>query len=104
MSRNSILHGASLIIKTMPRLNFFVLLAFAGLAAGLTTYAQQPKTDSAKTISGGDDPAAAFPVNSITVDGNRILPEKGIVAASGLAPGMKANGAAFDAARERLLA
>jgi outer membrane protein assembly factor BamA len=48
--------------------------------------------------------AQAFPVDSITVEGNRILSEKGIVAASGLKVGDKAEGAQFDAARDRLLA
>ncbi len=79
----------------MPRSISLVLLAFAGVAA----HAQQQKT-----ISGGDDPTTAFPIDSIAVDGNRILPSQGIVAASGLSVGMKANGAAFDAAREKLLA
>jgi outer membrane protein insertion porin family len=83
----------------MPRLISFVLLTFGGLAAGSAVPAQQPKT-----VSGGDDPTSTFPIDSITVEGNRILPEKGIVAASGLSPGMKANGPAFDAARDRLLA
>lgn len=79
----------------MPRSISLVLLAFTAL----TVLAQQTKT-----VSGGDDASAAFPIDSITVEGNRILPAAGIVAASGLAVGMKANGAAFDAARERLLA
>jgi len=77
----------------------FILLLFTGLAM----HAQQAPQQK-KTVSGGDDPAFEFPVDSIAVEGNRILPEKGIVTASGLAPGMKANGATFDAARERLLA
>jgi outer membrane protein assembly factor BamA len=46
----------------------------------------------------------AFPIDSITVEGHRILTEKGIVQASGLKVGEKAEGATFDAARDRLLA
>jgi outer membrane protein assembly factor BamA len=90
-------------METMARSISFLLLLFAGLSAGLTVHAQ-PQSPPKKTVSGGDDPAAAFPIDSITVEGNRILPEKGIVAASGLSPGSSATGAAFDGARERLLA
>lgn len=45
-----------------------------------------------------------FPVDSITVEGNRILPSAGIQAASGLKLGAKVNIAAIEAARDRLLA
>jgi outer membrane protein insertion porin family len=45
-----------------------------------------------------------FPVVSITVEGNRILPASGIAAASGLSAGQNGSSAAFDAARDRLLA
>ena len=51
-----------------------------------------------------DAQAPAFPVDSIAVEGNRILSAQGIAAASGLKVGEKAEGAAFDAARDRLLA
>jgi outer membrane protein insertion porin family len=47
---------------------------------------------------------ATFPVDSITVEGNRILPVAGIISASGLRPGDRADGISFDAARDRLLA
>jgi outer membrane protein insertion porin family len=85
-------------MKVMARLISLVLLLFAGL------FAQEPAAQPPKKISGGDDPARAYPIDSITVEGNRILPAAGIVAASGLKSGMEANGAAFDAARTRLLA
>ncbi len=85
-------------MKVMARLISLVLLLFAGL------FAQEPAAHPPKKISGGDDPARAYPIDSITVEGNRILPAAGIVAASGLKSGMEANGAAFDAARTRLLA
>jgi outer membrane protein insertion porin family len=45
-----------------------------------------------------------FPVDSITVEGNRILTAAGIAAASGLKIGAKGDTAVFDAARDRLLA
>jgi outer membrane protein insertion porin family len=83
----------------MARPISFLLLLFAGL----TAFSQTPPAPK-KTVSGGDDPVAAFPIDSITVEGNRILPAKGIVAASGLRAGMSASGGAFDAARDRLLA
>ena len=79
----------------MARRISLILLLFAGLAS----FAQEPKK-----VSGGDDPAHEFPVVSITVEGNRILPAAGIIAASGLKTGVNAGGAAFDAARDRLLA
>ncbi len=83
----------------MARKISFVLLLFAGL----TAFAQQPAQEL-KKVSGGDDPQREFPVVSITVEGNRILPSAGIVAASGLKVGGNASGARFDQARERLLA
>src|SRR5215472_1264591 len=48
--------------------------------------------------------APAFPIDSIAVEGNRILNTKGIAEASGLKIGQKAEGPDFDAARDRLLA
>jgi outer membrane protein insertion porin family len=73
--------------KAMARQISFVLLVLAAVA-GTAAHAQ----------------AQAFPIDSITVEGNRILSEQGIVAASGLKIGEKAEGPSFDAARDRLLA
>ena len=70
----------------MPRI-LLVLLLFAGAAP-----AQTPAV------------SRDFPLDSITVDGNRILSTAAIVAASGLKLGAPANGAIFDAARDRLIA
>ena len=67
----------------MARHISFVFLLFAGFLT-----AQKPD----------------FPIDSITVEGNRILPSAGIVAASGLKLGQKGDAALFDAARDRLLA
>ena len=69
----------------MPRI-LFVLLLFAG-------------TVPAQTAAASRD----FPLDSITVDGNRILSTPAIVAASGLKLGAPGNGAIFDAARDRLI-
>jgi len=49
-------------------------------------------------------PPRTFPLDSITIEGNRILSAAAITAASGLKRGEKADTAAFDAARDRLLA
>jgi len=49
-------------------------------------------------------PPRDFPIDSITVEGNRILTADGIIAASGLKLGEKGDTAIFDAARDRLLA
>lgn len=65
---------------------FFVLLLFAGILAGQTTASRD------------------FPLDSITIEGNRILSVSAITAAAGLKPGQIANGAVFDAARDRLIA
>jgi outer membrane protein assembly factor BamA len=67
----------------MARHISFVFLLFAAFAEGQTR---------------------DFPIDSITVEGNRILTAPGIVAASGLKIGAQADGPAFDAARDRLLA
>jgi len=71
----------------MTRQISLFLLLFAALGAAAA---------DAQTLS--------FPVDSITVEGNRILSAQGIAAASGLKVGEKADGSAFDAARDRLLA
>lgn len=63
-----------------------VLLLFAGVMAG-----QTPVTRD-------------FPLDSITIEGNRILSSSAIAIASGLKIGQTANSAVFDAARDRLIA
>ncbi len=70
-------------MKGMARLMLFVLLLLASLAHSQTR---------------------EFPVDSITVEGNRILTASGVAAASGLKLGAKGDTAIFDAARDRLLA
>lgn len=45
-----------------------------------------------------------FPLDSITIEGNRILSVSAITAATGLKLGQPANTAVFDAARDRLIA
>jgi outer membrane protein insertion porin family len=61
-----------------------VLLLFAGLSAAQT--------------------ARDFPLDSITIEGSRILSNAAITAASGLKIGQTANSNVFDAARDRLIA
>lgn len=72
----------------------FCLLLFAGFA--------QAPAEAQKAVPAASM-ASEFPIDSITVEGNRILPAAGIAAASGLKIGVKVNGAAFEAARDRLL-
>lgn len=72
------------LITEMARISL-VLLLFAAIAA-----AQAP------------NPARNFPIDSITIEGNRI-PAAAIIEASGLKPGEMGNSAIFDAARDRLL-
>jgi outer membrane protein insertion porin family len=63
-----------------------VLLLFAGMVAGQTSVTRD------------------FPLDSITIEGNRILSSSAIAAAAGLKPGQIGNSAVFDAARDRLIA
>lgn len=78
-----------------------VLLAFVGAvgaqsgpgkAAAAATQKPAPLTSTAE-----------FPIDSITVEGTRILKPENVVAASGLKTGERASGMSFDAARDRLL-
>ena len=75
----------------MPRISL-VLLLFAGLVPAVT----RAQTAGPATRD--------FPVDSITIEGNRIHSAAAIAAATGLKKGSVGNGAAFDAARDRLLA
>jgi len=81
------------LVREMARISL-VLLLFAGIV--LTLAAQPP---NAKNASAPRD----FPIDSITVEGNRI-PAANIIQASGLKRGETGNAAIFDAARDRLIA
>jgi outer membrane protein assembly factor BamA len=83
----------------MPRI-LFVLLLFAGLVPAQTA-GQKPSAASSLTPA---SVATDFPIDSITIDGNRILSAAAITAASGLKLGATGNIAVFDAARDRLIA
>jgi outer membrane protein insertion porin family len=72
------------IVKAMPRISL-VLLLFAGMVRAQT-------------------PARDFPIDSITIEGNRILSAAAITAASGLKVGQTGNSNVFDSARDRLIA
>jgi outer membrane protein insertion porin family len=67
-----------------------VLLLIVGISAAQTAAVPQSARD--------------FPLDSITIEGNRILSNAAIAAASGLKPGQTANSNVFDAARDRLIA
>jgi len=77
-------------VRGMSRISF-VLLLFAGVLAG-------------QTVPSKPVPPRGFPVDSIAIEGNRILSASAIVAASGIGRGETGNSAIFDAARDRLLA
>ncbi|MEP6714411.1 MAG: POTRA domain-containing protein, partial [Terriglobia bacterium] len=86
----------------MARYISFFFLIFASLAA-----AQKPAPKarvSAPPIAPQATDPRDFPIDSITVEGNRILTLEGLTAASGLKIGAIGNTAVFDAARDRLLA
>ena len=88
------------------------LLVFAGVAAAQqtgrrTTPAPQPKTQPAAPAplpAPTPQVGREAPVDSITIEGNKILPTAGIVAESGLKIGGTGSGPIFDGARDRLLA
>jgi outer membrane protein assembly factor BamA len=83
------------LVSEMARISF-VLLLFAAILPG--------QTPIRKTGPAGATPAKRdFPVDSITVEGNRI-PAQAIIAGSGLKLGEIGNSAIFDAARDRLIA
>ena len=82
----------------MPRI-LFVLLLFAGITSAQTA-GQKPTAAKAAATS----VAADSPIDSIIIDGNRILSAGAITAASGLKVGATGNIAVFDAARDRLIA
>src|SRR5581483_9069983 len=90
----------------MARHISFVFLLFAMTAtpqAPSKRPAPKQAVPSPAARSGTPD-ARDFPIDSITVEGNRILTIQGIIAASGLKIGTKGDTPAFDAARDRLLA
>jgi len=97
-------------VEAMPRISL-VLLLFAGLISAQTA----GRKATAPTATLGTNPAAGppltpksvatdFPIDSIAIEGNRILSVAAITAASGLKLGATGNIAVFDAARDRLIA
>ncbi len=79
-----------------------VLLLFAGVLPLALTGQNSPNQTATRDFP----PSAArdFPIDSITVEGNRILTAPAIIAASGLRKGQNGNNAVFDDARDRLIA
>ena len=85
-------------------ISFFLLLfAFAAVAQTPAKKIPAPKSPPVTPDAAASAPRD-FPIDSITVEGQRILTASGIIAASGLKRGMKGDTATFDAARDRLLA
>ena len=66
--------------------------------------AQQRAPQAAREATPAPLAAREFPIDSITIEGNRILSSAGIVTASGLKTGQTGSGPIFDGARDRLLA
>src|SRR4051812_30100544 len=97
-----------------PRI-FFVFLLFAGLGAAQSKPAikkgparpavvQPPAKTAERPPAEATAATREFPIDSIQVEGTRILTPAGIIAASGLKLGQIGDTAVFDAARDRLLA
>ena len=86
----------------MPRI-LFVLLLFAAVVAAQTKDRKPTAAEAAGTSPTFTSVAADFPIDSIAIEGNRILSAAAITAASGLKLGTTGNIAVFDAARDRLI-
>jgi len=71
-----------------------VLLMFAAVAAAQTSAPPDGRQATPR----------AFPIDSIVIEGNRILTAPAIMTASGLKRGQTADTTTFDAARDRLIA
>lgn len=83
----------------VPRiLSFFLLFAGLGLSQTKPPVVEKPAARAEATVP------KAFLIDSIQVEGTRILTPGGVVAASGLQLGQIGDTAIFDAARDRLLA
>lgn len=90
-------------VEAMPRI-LLVLLLFAGLVPAQTEDRKAAAAKAAGTTPTPNSVARDFPIDSITIDGNRILSAGAITAASGLKLGATGNISVFDAARDRLIA
>jgi outer membrane protein assembly factor BamA len=80
----------------MPRL--LILVAFAACALAQSRGGRASKASAAPPADG------KWPIRTLTVKGNKVFPEKAILAVAGLKVGQIAVEAEFDAARERLMA
>jgi outer membrane protein insertion porin family len=88
----------------MPYLLVLVLL-WAGSAAAQTKPQSAPKRPRAATVPAKKEgPAQAWPIASISVEGNHVYATDKIIAATGLRVGQNAGKAEFEAARDRLIA
>jgi outer membrane protein insertion porin family len=85
----------------MKRLLITLLLAsMSGFAQPPATQPKSPPKKSATTVA----PGTRWPIESISVEGNRIYKTEQVVTLSGLKLGQVAGKPEFEAARERLLA
>jgi outer membrane protein insertion porin family len=80
-----------------------VLLVFA-LAMGAQKPPGGTRKGSSSQAPSTSQAARQFPLDSIAVEGNKILDANNIVTASGLKPGDRVDKTQFDAARDRLIA
>ncbi len=78
-------------------------ISFFFLIFGTLAMAQKPAQKARPALVTTPE-VRDFPIDSINVEGNRILRSAGIAAASGLKIGAKGDTPVFDAARDRLLA
>src|SRR5437016_1836100 len=85
-------------IKSMQWLLVFLLLWAPALSAQAARSKKKPAAPAPKV----QQPAHAFPVASIAIEGNKIYPSERVIAASGLKVGELAGTKEFDAARDRL--
>src|SRR4051794_821107 len=84
----------------------FVLFAAAMPGFGQTAPVKKPAKPAGVKVAADkpSEPAKAWPVGSLQVEGNRIYTSQQILAAAGLKVGQMAGKDEFEAARDRILA
>jgi outer membrane protein insertion porin family len=86
------------------RVLLLVLLVWVIPGFGQTARPKKPAATSKPAVEKPSEPAKAWPVGSLQVEGNRIYSTQQILAAAGLKVGQIAGKDEFEAARDRILA
>jgi outer membrane protein assembly factor BamA len=79
-------------------------IALLGLVAAITSLAQTPAPKTGRKTAAKKPEATQWPIQNLSVEGNKNFTSQQILAATGLKVGQVAGKAEFDAARDRLVA